>query len=188
MISLVRILLSTLGICLITLSSSAADETTPLRYNIFPLNGEIRYERDSSQQLTERRLRNYALGMRQGPVTWLFEYAQFSEKTGNLSLSTERNHQEFLLWWKQNLLTLELAEFFVSGGVGAYQESVVRTLIGGESSRDRGPWQVMGGVSSGLQTQFLRYVLVSIEGRLMAGKNFDPNPQADVLLRLGVEF
>lgn len=180
-----RSLLFVLGILLVTAPAGAE---TPWRVNIFPLNSEIRYERDSTQQMVDRRLVNFSFGVRQGPSTVLFEYSQFAEKTGNATLSLDRRHEEYLFWWKQNILNFELVDFFISAGGGAYAEKVTTTLSGSGTITDSGGLQLMGGASAGVHSVILKYVLVSFEGRLMAGKNFDPNPQAGMLLRLGVEF
>lgn len=160
----------------------------PWRFNIFPLNGELRYERDATQQMVDRRPLNFAVGLRKGPSTLLFEYSKFNEKTGNATLSLDRGHEEFLLWWKQNILNFAMLDLFIAGGAGAYTEKVTTTLAGSGSSEDSSGLQMMGGASAGVQSLLFHYVLVSFEGRLMAGKNFDPNPQPGALLRLGVEF
>jgi hypothetical protein len=160
----------------------------PWRYDIFPLNGELRWERDSTQQMVDRHPFGLAFGVRKGPSTVLFEYSKFDEKTGNATLALDRSHEEFLFWWKQNIMNFERVDFFISGGAGAYSEKVVTTLAGSGSAEDSTGLQMMGGVSGGVQSLLFRYVLVSFEGRLMAGKNFDPNPQPGMLLRVGVEF
>jgi hypothetical protein len=162
-------------------------DALPWRYDLF-LNAEIRWERDATQQMVDRHPFGLAVGVRKGPSTVLFEYSKFDEKTGNATLSLNRSHEEFLFWWKQNIMNFEMLDFFVSGGAGAYTEKVVTTLAGSGSSEDSTGLQVMGGISAGAQSLLFRYVLVSFEGRLMAGKNFDPNPQPGMLLRLGVEF
>lgn len=180
-----RSLLFALGILLVAKTAGAE---TPWRVNIFPLNAEVRYERDSSQQMVDRQPVNFAFGVRQGPSTVLFEYSKFNETTGNATLSLDRSHEEYIFWWKQNILNTELVDFFISGGAGAYTEKVTTTLSGSGSTTDSSGLQPVGGASAGVHSVILKYVLISFEGRLMAGKNFDPNPQAGMLLRLGVEF
>ncbi len=163
-------------------------QAAPWRYNVFPLNVELRYERDSSQQLVDRKPLNLALGVRNGPSTVLMEYSRFNEKTGNTTLSLDRVHEEYLFWWKQNIMNFEICDLFVAGGLGAYTEKVTTDLAGGSSVTDSSGNQLMGGVGAGIQSLVLKYLLVSLEGRMMAGKNFDPNPQPGAVLRLGVEF
>lgn len=161
---------------------------TPWHYDVFPLNGEVRWERDATQQMVDRHPFGLAFGVRKGPSTVLFEYSKFDEKTGNATLALDRSHEEFLFWWKQNIMNFEMLDLFIAGAVGGYTEKVTTTLAGSGSSEDTTGLQMMGGVSAGVQSLIFRYVLVSFEGRLMAGKNFDPNPQPGMLLRLGVEF
>lgn len=161
---------------------------TPWRYDIFPLNYEVRYERDASQQLVDRRLMNFAFGVRKGPSTVLFEYSRFNEESGNATLSLERRHEEYLFWWKQNILNFDYFDLFIAGAAGGYSEKVTTVLAGSGSTEDSSGLQIMGGGSAGIQTMLFKMVLVSFEGRLMAGKNLDPNPQPGMAFRLGVEF
>ncbi len=168
--------------------AAASTPAVPWRYDIFPLNGEIRWERDATQQMVDRHPFGLAFGVRKGPSTVLFEYSKFDEKTGNAALALDRSHEEFLFWWKQNLINFEMLDLFAAGAAGGYTEKVTTTLAGSGSSEDSTGLQMMGGVSAGAQSLLFRYVLVSFEGRVMAGKNFDPNPQLGMLLRLGVEF
>lgn len=160
----------------------------PWRYDIFPINLELRYERDTSQQMVDRRPLNLAFGVRKGPTTVLFEYSQFSEVTGNATLQLDRSHTEYTFWWKQNMMNFDFFDFFIAGGAGAYSEKVVTTLAGSGNSTDSTGLQIMGGAAAGVQSLLFKYMLVSFEGRLMAGKNFDPNPQPGAVLRVGVEF
>ena len=85
-------------------------------------------------------------------------------------------------------MNLRFVDLFVAGGLGFYEEKVTTSLLSSGSITDSSGLQGLGGASAGIQTMILRYVLCSLEGRLIAGKNFDPNPQADLLLRVGVEF
>lgn len=153
-----------------------------------PFAGELRYERNGSQQIVDRQPRNLAIGAGRGASDFLFEYATFSENTGNATLSIERTHQEYSFWWKENIINMEIMDCFVSGGVGGYEEKVTTRFAGVGSATDTSGLQGLVGASVGLQSLLFRYVLLSLEGRFLAGRNFDPNPQGSILLRLGVEF
>ncbi|HEY8269761.1 MAG TPA: hypothetical protein VIG33_02655, partial [Pseudobdellovibrionaceae bacterium] len=155
---------------------------------LLPFNLEFRYERDASQQTVDRRPKNFAIGAGTVASTILFEYSAFNENTGNKTLSLARTHQEYSFWWKEKFMNLEFLDAFFSGGVGGYEEKVTTTLSGAGSATDSSGLQALAGASVGLQSLMFNYVLVSIEGRLIAGKNFDPNPQGGILLRLGAEF
>jgi hypothetical protein len=180
------IILATLFFSLV--AEAAETKALPWHLDFFPLNGEYRYERDSSQQLVDRRPLNLAFGARKGASTFIFEYSSFKELTGNVTLSIDRQHQEYSFWWKENLINLEFVDFFVSGALGGYEEKATTTLAGSGSATDTSGFQPLGGVSAGIHTLMFRYVLFSFEGRLIAGKNFDPNPQVSLLARLGVEY
>ncbi len=169
-------------------SKAAEQKTSPWHVNLLPLNGEYRYERDSSQQTVDRSPISLAAGARKGTSTILFEYSAFTEKTGNSTLSIDRSHQEYSFWLKENFMSFESVDFFIGGGLGAYEEKVTTTLAGSGSATDTSGLQIMGGTCAGVRTLVFRYVLLSFEGRLIAGKSFDPNPQVSLLARLGVEF
>lgn len=155
--------------------------------NVFLYNPEVRYERDSAQQIVNRSPLNFALGARKNATTFLLEYSSFSYKSGNNTLSVERQHREYVLWWKENLMNLELVDFFAALGVGGYEEKTI-TRLSSSNATDTTGAQAMGGLSAGVQSLFLKYILVSAEARILAGHNFDPNPQAGFVLRFGVEF
>jgi hypothetical protein len=163
-------------------------KTRSIYANLNPLNLEMRYERDSSQHMVDRRPLNLSAGLRKGSSTWLFEYVTFSETTGNATLSIDRQHREYMFWWKENLINLELVDFYVSAGLGAYDEKVTTKLAGSSDAVDTSGLQMMGGASGGVQTKVAGYFLLSLEARILAGKNFDPNPQTSLLARLGIEF
>jgi hypothetical protein len=184
-----RVLLIVLGVFLFGFGAQAAEsEDSPWHVDFLPLTVELRYERDSTQQTTDRRPVNLALGIRKGASTILFEYSSFTEETGNATLFIARKHQEYSFWWKESLMNFELLDFFISGGLGGYQEKVTTTLAGSGSATDTNGFLAMGGAGAGIQTLIFRNIILSLEGRFIAGQNFDPNPQADLLVRVGVEF
>ncbi|WP_413288943.1 hypothetical protein [Bdellovibrio sp. HCB337] len=185
-----RSLFLMLAMLLSTAVSHAAEvkSSSPWRFDIYPLNLELRYERDASQQLVDRRPLNFAVGVRRDSSTVLLEYSSFTEKTGNATLAIDREHTEYLVWWKENLINMEVVDFYITAGAGAYQEEVTTSLSGSANTTDSSGFQMMGGGSGGAQTMIADLVLINIEARLMIGKNFDPNPQASLLVRLGVEF
>lgn len=184
-----KFLLLMTGILLGTAIGQAAEvKSSPWRFDIFPLNLEMRYERDSSQQMIDRRPLNFAIGLRKSSSTILLEYSSFSESTGNTTLAIDRDHSEYLLWWKENLINFELLDFYVTVGAGGYEEKVSTQLAGAGAVTDSSGLQFVGGGSAGIQSMLAGMVLVNAEARLIAGKNFDPNPQASLLIRIGVEF
>lgn len=183
-----RLLIYLLGVLFSgTIVCAAPEAGTRWHGNVFLYNPEIRYERDSVQQVVNRSPLNFALGARKNATTFLLEYSAFEDKSGNSTLSVERQHREYVLWWKENLMNLELVDFFASLGMGAYEEKTI-TRLSGSSATDNTGAQFMGGLSAGMQSMFVKYILVSAEGRILAGQNFDPNPQLGFVLRFGVEF
>jgi len=187
-----RSLLLAFALVLGSFSAIAAEDTKPapeipFHYDFFFYNPEIRYERDTSQQMVSRQPLNLALGLRRANSTWIFEYSRMSTDSGNSTLSISRRHQEYSLWWNQNVWNFELVNFFASVGVGGYQEDVT-TALNGASTKDSGAMELMGGSSAGIKSLLWHHLIISLEGRLLAGQDFDPNPQASILLRFGAEF
>jgi hypothetical protein len=161
-------------------------EAAPLKFQIF-LGPEARYERDSTQQLVFRSPFNFGLGLRKGRASLAAEYTKFTESSGNNTLSIDRTHEEYVLWGNYSFADFDIISFYASLGLGAYQESVT-TILMGSSATDNGNMTFMGGTGVGGKLLLAQHFMISLEGRVLAGQNFDPNPQLGILLRFGAEF
>mgnify|MGYP003341436024 CR=1 FL=1 len=89
---------------------------------------EARWEKGDSQELEQRNPTNFSFAYRTKILSVLFEYSKFSESSGNASLSTDRTHEEMMLWGRWHFLRFENESIRTSMygglGVGAYQEKV----------------------------------------------------------------
>lgn len=158
------------------------------------INPEMRYERANSQEIEDVKPLNFSFGYQKKRLSFLAEYARYSEDTGNSTSSIERTHQELLVWGRYHLVNKaqnELSGSLYGGvGLGGYQEEVKTTLMG-DSRTDKENIKMMSGLSVGTegayQLQNFGFV-AGIEGRALIASDFDPNPVWSVVIRLGVRF
>ncbi|WII73111.1 hypothetical protein QJS83_04395 [Bdellovibrio sp. 22V] len=163
--------------------------------NLYLLNPELRYERDSSQELVNRRPLNFAFSFEYAKLNFMAEYARFTEETGNATSSIDRTHQDLVLWLRYSFMQRKLPEFswklFTGAGAGGYQEEVKTTLMG-DSRTDKSDLKFMSGLVLGGEVAYSvnpRFgLLAGVEGRALLASDFDPNPIWSAVLRLGLQF
>lgn len=162
---------------------------------LYPVNVEVRYERGSSQDLEARQPVNFALGYLSQGYGIYAEYSAFSETTGNSTSSIDRTHREMTLWARYNFLRGRdngmHGFMYVAGGLGGYEEEVTTNFMGA-SREDKAGMKLMGGAALGVEAVFMTKVGVGfslgVEGRVLGGADFDPNPNMGGLLRLGLHL
>ena len=167
----------------------------PLYTRLYLLNMDVRYDRDNDQQLSNRSPFHIAVGFKKSAYAAVVEYTQFSEESGNASTSVKRTHQEGVLWGRWHFsefkgMTQQFS-FYGAGGAGLYQEEVKTTFLGDEVT-DQGDYKVLGAAAFGAEWVVLmgqKFGLVlNGELRLLAGSDFDPNPNFGGLIGLGIQF
>lgn len=195
---------SLLALILILLSSFAGAQESRMRLPkapelstvvLYPLNVEVRYERGASQDLEARQPVNFALGYLSRSYGIYAEYSAFSETSGNSTSSIDRAHREMTLWARYNFLRGHDSGthgfMYVAGGLGGYEEEVTTNFMG-SSREDKAGMKLMGGAALGVEAIFMTSVGVGfslgIEGRVLGGADFDPNPNMSGLLRLGLHL
>lgn len=161
------------------------------------LNSEMRYERASNQDIVNRNPVNYAISYQRARFSVQLENVYFTETSGNASAAVERQHEEYVAWFRMHALawtfgasnhTLQLYGGFAAG---AYQETVT-TVLTGTPRKDAGRWTFMTGASAGAEysakitQKFL--AVAAAEGRGFTGGDMDPNPMWSAVFRLGVGF
>lgn len=159
------------------------------------LNPEIRYERNSAQELENRSPRNFSVGYQYTRWSALLEYAHYSETSGNATSSFERTHEELVAWFRYHGFAWTFAEgyntlqLYGAVGAGAFQESLTTKFMT-DSRKDTGRATFMSGLAIG--GEFSRKVnqnillVGAIEGRALMASDFDPNPMWSAVLRFGV--
>ncbi|KYG66158.1 hypothetical protein AZI86_03595 [Bdellovibrio bacteriovorus] len=159
------------------------------------LNSEMRYERASNQDMVNRSPMNYAISYQRSRFSVLLEHVYFTETSGNPTSAFERQHAEYLAWFRLHALAWTFGDnthtVQLYGGLaaGAYQETVT-TVFMGTSRVDTGRWTFMTGLSGGVEYSvkltpaFL--IVAAAEGRGFTGSDLDPNPMWSAVFRLGV--
>lgn len=156
---------------------------------------ELRYERDENQGLVQRKAHSYSLALRKGMISAMFEYTNYGVGSGNATLDIDREHKDYLLWGRLHYYDLNAdylnMSLYAGVAAGTYQETVTTTLSG-VATRDNGGNQLEGsaalGVDSTLTLQGHYGLILAAELRVLFGKDYDPNPQASGLLRVGFQF
>lgn len=167
-------------------------EPAPL-LKLYVLDFEMRYEKGSDLEWAERKPLNFAVAVQMKQFDFVMEYAQFSQSSGNATLSIDRKHQEILAWGRWHFLDKKFSEARVSLygglGVGGYEQEVT-TSTPGSSQVDKGGMKWMSGASVGVETQVPiagSFGFVgALEGRVFTAADFDPNPLGSGVLRLGL--
>ncbi|MBK9323228.1 MAG: hypothetical protein IPM97_09860 [Bdellovibrionaceae bacterium] len=166
--------------------SNFASATEKVHYQIY-LNPELRYERDASQQMSFRQPMGIGFGLLKEKAAFILEGSHDTETSGNQTLSINRTHYRVGFWINYDLFQFGRSGFFAGVGAGPFLETV-KTTLNGVSTLDNGEVQPFGGTSMGLRGLVFRRIVLSAEGRLIVGHNFDPNPQIGILFRIGAEL
>ena len=185
---ILRIFLSFSLFALAPYSVAAMSLETPQGYRYVMLNVgvESRLERNQEQNIVDRQLKSYAMGVGYSDFVFSFEFSNFKETTGQNSLVIDRNVDNYMGWayWGAG----EWASLIPFLGLGAGQslETIDTTLLGAKS-RDKSKPQWIGGGSVGLRAN-MPFLWLSIEARVLGAERWDPNPTAGFTGRLGFYF
>lgn len=167
----------------------------PNQLHLYLLDFEMRYEKDASEQWVDRKPLNLGIAYRMSRWSVLFEYARFSEESGNSTLNIDRTHEEMMLWGRWHLWGLKnqrnQVSIYGAGGIGTYQETIKTTLNGAGESDTTG-YKIMGGLGAGVDGSYLFTrsfgVVAALEGRGLVASEFDPNPTWSAVVRTGFLF
>lgn len=162
---------------------------------LFPVNKEIRYEKNSNEEYIDRNPNNYQVAYFYNKFGMAFEFSQFAEETGNSTSSIYRKHEEIQFWgmysFYQYLGSHSDLRFNVGMGAGLQQDDVDSTF-NSVTRTDRGKQKVLTGLSMGTlySVSFKEVWLISAaaEGKSLFSSEFNPNPLWILVLRLGIGF
>jgi hypothetical protein len=178
-------------ICLLSLKVFAASEFEQFeeraQFRISPLALEKRFEATTDPYLTARTPMNFAIGIRYLRHITSLEYSKYGTTTGNETFRVERNLQDVLGWYKYALVNREKWRFLLGAGVGAYQEEVTTYFYDLKKETSSGSKWTTGALLGG-EYEPIEMIVLSLEARLIAGQNLDPNPNPSVLARLTFQF
>jgi hypothetical protein len=164
---------------------------------IYPLNADFRYERDKSQNSGLHNYSNIAFAYQLRAVSFLVEYAKYTEGSGNATTNIDHTHQELSLWARWHFARTDKSKsgiqlsLYGGLGVGGYQDEVTTTLMS-VSQTDKSGTRVLSGVSLGADATWDIAngfgVVGAVEGRSLFGADFDPNPTIGGVVRLGLLY
>ncbi len=162
-----------------------AAETAEFRLSL--LANEQRFETGTDPVMSSRQPVNLALGLRLAKHRISLEYSAFGEKTGNDTFHIERKFQDLLGWYRYAWWTRGMWGLTAGLGLGTYQEEVTTYFYNLKENTSSGA-QWATGAGLGLEFEPISYLVFSIEGRLIAGQNLDPNPNPSALGRISLQF
>lgn len=161
----------------------------------FPANKEIRYEKDSNEEYTDRNPNNFQIAYMYKKFGIALEYSQFAEETGNSTSSIYRKHEEVQVWGNYSFYQYLGSgfDFRFNLGMGAgLQQDHVDSTFNSVTRSDLGKQKILTGLSVGalyavsLSDAWL--VSAAAEGRSLFSSEFNPNPLWVLVLRLGIGF
>jgi hypothetical protein len=147
---------------------------------------ESRLERDQEQNIVDRSLRVWSLGLGYSDFVFFVESSSFSESSGSGALIVNRKVENQMLWtlWQGGAWNSLIP--YLGGGVGQLTETIDTTLLG-QTSRDKSKPQMLGGGAVGARAN-MPYIWLSIEARVLAAERWEPNPTFGWMGRLGFYF
>ncbi len=157
------------------------------KFRFSPAAFEKRYESTTDPILTGREPRHVSLGIIFDRHFFSLEYSTFRDTTGNGTFRVDRKFQDLLLWYRYTLFQKRKLRGTGGAGLGIYQEDIVTGFYNTREGTASGTKWSAGAVA-GLEYELLEEVVVALEGRLLAGQNFDPNPQPSVMTRMYFQF
>lgn len=154
---------------------------------VLQLGLDMRFERDEDQTTKMRSIPGFAVGLLHDHWLGEFEYASFSQSTGNSSLAVKRQSDTALLWLYWQALDGQTIAPYLGGAIGALHDTVETSLYD-DSERDQSPWNFMTAGALGLRLFPKSIFWLSIEGRLYKSARLDPDPQLGTVARVGFVF
>lgn len=188
-------LISTSGFASSALASKRPTKDTEKSVRLYLLNSEMRYDRDNSQEISDRKPFSLSAGLQWNRWSLIAEYSKYTEQSGNASAAFDRTHQGLMAWGRYNAIVLKspsialMTQIYVGAGVGTYQEEVTTTLLGNNRD-DKSNLKMMSGLCAGTEVSYGINknfgVLIALEGRTHLASDFDPNPIFGAIVRTGV--
>lgn len=164
-----------------------ATRSPSVKFRISPFAAEKRLETSTDPVLVSREPRHFSAGLRWSRHLFSLEYSQFEEKTGNETYRLEREFRDLLGWYRFTWLQKKMFRGTIGAGLGFSQEEVTTYFYELKNHSGSGSnWAT--GFALGVEWEPISFLVLSLDGRLMAGPNLDPNPHPGVLARLSVQF
>lgn len=145
---------------------------------------DMRGERDQKQSTTPRSWPTLTIGAGLKPWMALFEYASFTENSGNNALNVERKVETVLVWGQWSTDEAWVVQPYMAVGIGGYRTSAEMTLYS-QKTASQGKWIEHGAGALGLRLSRLSPFLLAVEGRVHMNRELDPSPTISGMLKMG---
>lgn len=158
-----------------------------LNISIFPLNVEQRFIENQNKEMHFVSSTNYAIELIQDAHQLLVERSEFKEHSGNNTLSFDEKNEEYhLSYLRQAYRWSSLYSLHFGLGLGMYNSSVKTNYLNTTTEDNSGNTLLASGLAS-VQIQY-QYYHGQFDFKLIQAKDYNPQPQASLILRLGVRF
>lgn len=155
--------------------------------SIFPLNFEQRIIENQTKELRVVSIKNYAFTLSKDLHQVLLEHGEVENSSGNETLSFTEISQEYHIsylhevhrWHHYWSLHLGL-------GSGQYNSTIKTQYLNTTSEESSGNTLLLSGISS-IQLQY-QYLQGQLDFKLIQAKDYTPQPQPSLILRIGLHF
>lgn len=154
---------------------------------VYPLNAPARFERGASQEVQPVAGLAFAVGLRFQELVNIFEIQTRESKSSSGFIDIERRQLELSVWRQSERPIERDVALFWNLGFGLVRQDLL-TRIDGVEEKSRGEVQPLTGVGLGMVVTMKKALRLSLEGRAFFSPEFDPNPQPEILGRLGFSF
>lgn len=158
-----------------------------IKFRISPVAFEQRFESTTDPVMSGRAPWHLSFGIVFDRSITTIEYSTFQQKTGNDTFNVDRKFQDLLAWYRYMLISKNNFRVVGGFGLGFYQEEIESHFYESTDFSTSGTkWAAATAV--GIEYDFEPHLGISLDGRLMAGQNLDPNPQPSILTRFYFQF
>ncbi len=164
-----------------------AKEDSKINLILSPFQLGYRYARQLDTQMVWQKANTFAVGGQYQRHIFLLDYGQFSDSSGNQTLSYRKDRVEWLLSYRYAVYSLAAHLNLGMGfGLGAYDDTVKSRLGAQEVSESTGAQVLASGlVSLGGNWNYFFY---AAELQMLYGRDYEPQPTLGGLLRIGLQF
>lgn len=146
---------------------------------------DFRIERDQEQNTDLTQAPSFSAGVGYQHFLGVLEYSTLDEdKNGNKTLNTKRSSENAILWGQYYTDDEWKFRPFFGLGVGARRDRVVTNFYD-QQSEDTGKWSEIFGGAFGFRWAAFAPIWLTIEGRVLFSRDFDPSPALGGLFKIG---
>lgn len=179
-------MLNKLLICFFTLFMFKQN-VNAFSFSIFPLASENRYIETQAKEFKFASVTNYALSASHLAHQLLLEHTELSNRSGNQTLSFLEVNQEYHInYLHQVTKWMNFWSLYMGAGTGVYKTSVRTQYLNTETEDNSGNTLFLSGIVS-MQLQY-QYFHGQLDFKLIEAKDYSPQPQPSLILRIGLRF